>query len=58
MSSQSSSSSLVDQVESLYEEKEKLCEELGVSSIDEAIKMVKNLQEQVESLYADKDANA
>lgn len=55
MSSDSNSDSLVQQVESLYEEKEKLKEELGVSSADEIIKMVNSLTEQLESMYEQVD---
>lgn len=50
-------SSLVEQLESLYEEKDRLNEELGVSDPDEIINMVHSLQEQLESFYAEKDAN-
>jgi hypothetical protein len=49
-------SSLVDQLESLYEEKDRLNEELGVSDPEEIINMVHSLQEQLESLYAEQDA--
>jgi len=56
LTQESTHSSLVDQVESLYEEKEKLNEEFGISSIDEAIKMIRSLQDQVESLYEQQDS--
>ena len=57
MSQEPAASSLLDQVESLYEEKERLNDELGISSIDEAIKMIRSLQDQVESLYEQQDPN-
>lgn len=53
--SQDFDSNLVDQVESLYSEKEKLDEELGVSEPEEIINMVHSLQDQVEALYQEKD---
>lgn len=46
--------SLVDQLESLYAEKEKLREELGVASAEDVINMVRSLQDQVEALYEEK----
>ena len=49
--------SVVNQLESLYAEKDRLNEELGVSDPDEVIEMVRSLQEQVESLYEEKDRN-
>jgi len=39
------------QFESLYEEKKKLKEELGVSSPEEIISMINSLTDQVEPLY-------
>lgn len=39
--------SIVNQLESLYSEKDRLNEELGVSDPDEIIEMVRSLQEQV-----------
>lgn len=55
MSQVDTDSSLVDQLESLYEEKEKLNRELGVADPDEIIDMVRSLQEQVESFYETHD---
>lgn len=49
--------SIVDQLESLYAEKDRLNEELGVSDPEEIIEMVRSLQDQVESLYEEKDQN-
>lgn len=46
--------SLVDQLESLYAEKEKLKNTLGVDSAEDVINMVHSLQDQVEALYEEK----
>lgn len=48
-------SSLVDQLESLYEEKDQLNQELGVSDPEEVIEMVRSLKEQLETFYAEQD---
>lgn len=55
MSASDAHESLVNQLESLYAEKDKLKEELGVSSADEIIAMVDSLTNQVESLYEKQD---
>lgn len=54
MTEDQTSSSTVQQLESLYEEKDRLREELGVATADEIIDMVRSLQDQVEALYEEK----
>lgn len=51
MADDSVAESLVDQVESMYEDKEHLENELGVSDPEEIVQMVRSLQDQVESFY-------
>ncbi len=44
-----------EQLTTLYEDKEKL-EELGLSSIDDAVDMIESMEEQLDDLYDDKEA--
>ncbi|MFB6347075.1 MAG: hypothetical protein ABEK50_15235 [bacterium] len=54
MTDEGNKSSTVQQLESLYEEKETLRDELGVSDPEDIISMVHSLQDQVEALYEEK----
>ena len=52
---QAEAGTLLDQLNTLYEDRERLHRELGVADPDGIIRMVRSLTDQLDALYREKD---